>query len=249
MFTATGLITIRIFESILNYLSLIGEMFLSTSVLVRHGKQSFRLYCNELYLCGPKNFLIVTMISFLFGTVIIAISAPQFEMFGAQIYAANLIGIAMARDFAPLLTGICLLFLAAARFTDDISAVKKIDKLIYAQCLIRILAVASAAPILALFGLCASILGGALIGEQQFDIHIYQYWNQILSAVPFSDIFLGLFKASLFGIEIAFLGCFYGIRCQSGKRTLGKSIILAISMGILLITLTDSFIEIILNIF
>lgn len=249
IFRMTGIVTIRFFESIFSYLCLIGEMVLSVPLLFHYGKQSFRDYCNELYLCGPKNFGIVIIIAFLAGIVIVAISAAQFQVFNAQIYAANLIGIAEARDFAPFTAAICLLFLTAARFTDEISAFKNKDKQIYSQCVIKILAVASVAPLLSLFAFYSSMLGGAIIGKQQFDIHWGQYWNQIFAAVTLTDIFTGLFKASLFGVEMAFLGCFYGLLSLFEQKTVGKSIVLALSVGILVAILTDSFMEIVIAVF
>lgn len=249
MFRATGVATIRFFESIFDYLEVVGKMVLSTPLLFRNGKQSFRDYGKELYFCGPKNFLFINTIAFIFGAVIVAISATMFQKVGKPIYAVNIVGIAAARYIMPFFIAIFLLFLSAARFTDEIYSLKKIDKQVYSQCLVRIFAMASAAPLLTLFAFYSAILGGALIGEQQFGINFGQYWDQILSAVSFTDISLGLFKTFLFGIEIAFLGCFYGLVAQFGKKSLGRSIISTISIGLLLVILTNGSMEIVMSVF
>lgn len=247
MFKATGLFIFQIYQSFIQAFVLAGEMIAVVPLALRYPKKSLDIYFNELFLCAPKSILVIFVVAFSFGTVIAAISGPQFRLFGAEIYIANLIGVAVSRELAPIITAICLLFLVAARYTDETASLELLDKQTFVRCLIRMLATATAAPLLSLFALYFATLGGAIVSIKAFDLSWLQYWSQIFSVVPLMDVVIGLFKSMVFGVEVAFIGCFYGIICQFNQRGLGKSIIACISMGIIVVAFTDSLLEFVLH--
>ena len=55
--------------------------------------------------CGAQALPIVTLISFLVGMILAFVGAVQLEQFGAEIYVADLVGIAMAREMGAVMTG------------------------------------------------------------------------------------------------------------------------------------------------
>ena len=179
--------------------------------------------------------------------LIATIGGPQLKTFGAQIFVANLVVVGTMRDFSPLIIVIIFLFRNGTQYTDELSKVNKITKDVYASCNIRILALAIAAPLLCLFANYAAIGGGMLVGYLTLRIHTTRYWVQTLSAVTIVDVYIGLSKSIVFGIETALLSCFYGLVCQQKKMALGKAIVSTITIGISIALLSDTIIEMLIS--
>ena len=56
--------------------------------------------------CGAEALPIISLISFLMGAILAFIGAVQLEQFGAQVYVANLVGLAMALEMGAMMTAI-----------------------------------------------------------------------------------------------------------------------------------------------
>src|SRR5262249_46038448 len=80
-------------------LKFLGEAVQSLSRLII-GRARFRRsdLVDVIYECGAAALPIVTLISFLVGLILAFVGAVQLQQFGAQIYVADLVGIAMARE-------------------------------------------------------------------------------------------------------------------------------------------------------
>ncbi len=55
--------------------------------------------------CGPKTLPIVSLISLLVGLNLAFVGAVQLAMFGAEIYVAALVGVAMVRVMGAVMAG------------------------------------------------------------------------------------------------------------------------------------------------
>ncbi len=225
-FSFLGWLTIRFFKPVLTYREFAGQI------------------ANEVSRFGFKSIFIICIVSFLLGTVITSIAGGQFQTFGITLFTVNLLGISQARALAPLVTVICLIFLGAARFTNEVSDIDSQNTDLHQSCLNKILAMGIIAPMLSLFAFYAAAYGGAFIAVYQFRIHSAQFWQQFFHSVPFYFIVIGLFKAIVFGIEAATIGCFYGMLAHHAKKSLGSFIITTVSMGVVIVAITDSIIEI-----
>ena len=87
-------------------LGFIGETVLAGLRLMT-GKAYFRRVDLALFLqqCGAQALGIVTLISFLVGLILAFIGAVQLRKFGAQIYVADLVGLAVTREMGAMMTG------------------------------------------------------------------------------------------------------------------------------------------------
>ncbi|NMD10465.1 MAG: ABC transporter permease, partial [Acidobacteria bacterium] len=83
----------------------------------------------QFYVMGYKSFPIVALITFLVGVTISLTSAAQLRLFGADIYLADLIGLAMIKELVPLMTGIMLAGKVGASITAEISTMKVMDEI------------------------------------------------------------------------------------------------------------------------
>ncbi|MFA9434657.1 MAG: ABC transporter permease [Deltaproteobacteria bacterium] len=224
------------------------------------GKAKFRR--SDLWLtiqqCGVDALPIVTLISFLVGLILAFVGAVQLAMFGAQIFIANLVGIAMAREMAAIMTGIIMAGRTGAAFAAQIGTMQvneEVDALITMGVspmeflvLPRMIALIVMMPLLCLYANLVGILGGFVVGTGMFDISFTQYMEQTRLALNLTHFGLGIFKSAIFGVLVAIAGCLRGMECGRSASAVGDAATSAVVTSIVLIVVTDGLFAVITNI-
>ncbi|MDY0222467.1 MAG: MlaE family lipid ABC transporter permease subunit [Desulfobacterium sp.] len=197
---------------------------------------------------GVNALPIVALISFIVGLVMAFQSAMPMKMFGAEIYVANLIGIAMVRELGPLMTAIILAGRSGSAFAAEIGTMKineEIDALatmgidpVRFLMVPRILAAIFITPLLTIFANFVGIMGGSIV-LLSMGYPAVTYYSQVVSFVTWGDFMGGLIKCFVFGILIAASGCIRGIETKSGPGAVGTSTTSAVVTGITLIAVFD----------
>lgn len=217
--------TDRLFRSDLVF---IGKLVLSLGRALR-GKA--RVRASDLALLIQQNGFealpIVTLVTFLLGLILAFVGAIQLETFGATIYVADLVGVAMVRDMAALITGIIMAGRSGAAFAAQLGSMKvtqEIDALetmaISAMdflVLPRVIALILMMPLLTLYGDAMGIIGGGFVGVTILDLSPVAYLLQTSDAVTTAHVVGGVLKGTIYGMLIAVAGCLRGV--QSGKSS------------------------------
>ena len=68
------------------------------------------------------------------------------------------------------------------------------------------------------------------------------YIRRTFDYLDLEDIYIGLFKACIFGMIIAIIGCYQGFNTQGGAEGVGKATTRAVVMSSLLILIANYFI-------
>ena len=243
--------TLALSRSIRDTQAFVGEVSLSFLRFVQ-GKARFRASDLVLLLqeCGAQALPIVTLISILVGLILAFVGAVQLKQFGAQIYVADLVGIAMAREMGAIMTGIVMAGRTGAAFAarigtmevnEEIDAfrtfgISPMDFLV----LPRVLALSFMLPLLCIYADFVGIIGGAIIGVGMLDISPLEYFNETTKALDLTQFLLGLIKAVIFGILVAFSGCLRGMRCARSAAAVGEATTSAVVTSIVLIIVFDA---------
>ena len=195
--------------------------------------------------CGAQALPIVTLISFLVGVILAFVGAVQLKQFGAQIYVADLVGIAMMREMGAMMTGIIMAGRTGAAFAAQIGTMKvtqEVDALSTAGfspleflVLPRVIALVVMMPLLCLYSDFIGVIGGAVIGVGMLDLSWTTYFNETASAISLTDIFGGVFKSSVYGVLIALSGCLRGLQCGNSSSAVGDAATSAVVTGIVAI--------------
>jgi len=242
-----------------DFVEFLGEAVVSFGRLLA-GKARFRRsdFVVVIQECGVQALPIVSLISILVGLILAFVGAVQLEQFGAQIFVANLVGIATAREMGAMMTGIIMAGRTGAAFAaqlgtmqvnEEIDALKTLgfspmDFLV----LPRMMALILMMPLLTLYACLLGILGGMIVGVGMLDLSVTQYINQTQSALDLGDFAFGLVKSSVFGVLIAISGCLRGIQCGRSASAVGDAATSAVVMAIILIIVTDGLSAVISNI-
>ena len=241
-----------------NLVTFLGDLIQSAFSLIK-GTGRFRFVDLMTYIqdCGPSSLPIVSLISFLVGLILAFVGALQLSLFGAQMYLADLVGLGMTREMGALMVGIIMAGRTGASYAAQIGTMNvnsEIDALktmgfnpMEFLVMPRMLALILVMPLLCLYADFMGMLGGAAVAIGLFDISSTEYWTRTELAVQFKDVLVGLFKASIFGILIAYSGCIRGMQCGRSASAVGDAATSAVVTGIILIVISDSLITIIFN--
>ena len=254
-----GASTIAAGQASIDTLSFIGDAFLA---FLKFFVGQARFQRSDLMLtvqqCGVQGLPIVSLISVLVGLILAFIGAVQLMMFGAQIYVANLVGIAMVRVMGAVMVGVIMAGRTGAAFAAQIGTMQVNEEIDALQTLgispmeflvlPRMLALILMMPLLCVYADLMGILGGFIVGVGMLDISATQYINQTIMALNLYHFFIGLFQAFVFGILIALAGCLRGIQCGRNASAVGQATTSAVVTSIVAIVLATAIVTIIANI-
>jgi phospholipid/cholesterol/gamma-HCH transport system permease protein len=208
--------------------------------------------------CGPRALGIVSLISFLIGLILAFVGAVQLQQFGASIYVANLVAIAMTREIAGIMTAIVMAGRTGAAFAAQLGTMntnQEIDALstmgispMEFLVLPRMLALILMMPLLTIYADLVGILGGAVVGMGMLGLGSVEYFEQTRGAVSLASFFIGVSKSVVFGILVALVGCLRGMQSGRSAAAVGLAATSAVVTSIVLIIVIDGIFAVVLNV-
>jgi phospholipid/cholesterol/gamma-HCH transport system permease protein len=193
---------------------------------------------------------IVMVVNALVGAILAFVGAVQLVKFGAGIYVADLVSIAVTREMAAVITAVVISGRTAASFAAELATMQaneEIDALrvlgldpISYLVLPRVLALLLMMPLLYVYGCVASLLGGMAVGTTMLDINPQAYFDRALLASPLSYVALGISKTVVFGVLIAIGGCFAGMSASRDAAGVGRATTKAVVTGIVGVIALDA---------
>jgi phospholipid/cholesterol/gamma-HCH transport system permease protein len=199
--------------------------------------------------CGVQALPIVSLISFLIGLILAFVGNVQLSNFGANLFVADLVGIAMVREMGVVMTAIIMSGRTGAAFAAYIGSMKanqEIDALrtfgfepFDFLVLPRVLALVLMMPFLTIYANIVGILGGMLVGSF-VGIPPILYWTETLTSVDLINSSLGVLKSVFFGAAIAINGCMQGMAAEESSAAVGEATTRAVVASITAVIVLDS---------
>jgi phospholipid/cholesterol/gamma-HCH transport system permease protein len=224
------------------------------------GKARFRLSDLGLFLqeSGAQALPIVSLISLLVGLILAFVGIIQLKLFGAQIYVADLVGIAMVREMGAIMTGIVMAGRTGAAFAAQLGTMEvneEIDALktlgippMEFLVLPRMLSLTLMMPLLCLYANLMGILGGAVVAVGVYGVNPILYFNRTKEAVGLNDLGIGLFMSVVFGVLVALAGCLRGMQCGRSASAVGGAATSAVVTGIVAIIVATAIITVLCDV-
>ncbi len=245
-----GQITLTVWAGILSIADFTGQTMFAIGRLLtgraRFRGQDFWMIVQQ---CGAQALPIVTLISFLIGLILAFVGNVQLASFGASLYVADLVGIAMVREMGVVMTGIIMSGRTGAAFAAHLGSMKANEEIDALKTfgfdpfdflvLPRMLALVLMMPLLTIYANFVGILGGMLVGVA-VGIPPVLYWNQTLLAISLTTASLGVFKSFFFGAAIAMSGCLQGMNAGNSSAAVGQATTRAVVAAITAVIVIDS---------
>ncbi len=258
LLTRLGEAMVRQAEDLKYMISFLGSVCLAILYTCLNPRSLRR---DDTYMCMQKTGVdalpIVGLISFLMGLIMAFMSSVQLQQFGANIYVASLVSLAMTRELGPIMTAIIVAGRSGSAFAAEIGTMKiseEVDALFTmgfgpTRFLVvpKVIASVIVVPLLTLFSDLFAIIGGLIVGVFTLDLTANAYISQTIKTLALFDVLLGLFKGGVFALLIAWIGCFRGFQVRGGAASVGKATTSAVVSGIFLIILFNSIFSVILR--
>jgi len=251
---------VQILNALKNFLWFTGETVQSFTRFCR-GKAVYqkRDLWNLLWETSGRAFPIVFLISFLTGLIMAFVGAVQLMQFGANIYVANLVALAMFREMGAIMTGIIVAGRTGSAFAAQIGSMKANEELNALQTmgisafdfivLPRLMALSLMMPILSFLAAIVGVLGGLTVSTLFMDVSLTQYIHQTSISIGAGSFFAGLIKSVIFGAIVAMVGCYRGMMCGASAESVGKAATSAVVISITGIVIADAIFAVLFHLY
>jgi phospholipid/cholesterol/gamma-HCH transport system permease protein len=193
---------------------------------------------------------IVGLLSFLLGVVVAYQGGDQLKPYGANIYIADLIGLSMLREFAPLITAIIIAGRSGSAYaaqigtmavTEEIDAMRTLGiEPLEMLVLPKVVALLIALPLLTVFADLLGVIGGMFMARAQLGVGFGEFVDRFAKAVSATTCLVGVGKAPVFAAVIAVVGCFQGFRTHGGADSVGRQTTRSVVQSIFLVIVADA---------
>ncbi len=200
---------------------------------------------------------ITGLLCFLMGIVIAYQGATQLARYGANIFVADLVGLAMVRELSPMLTAIIVAGRSGSAYAAQIATMKvteEVDALrtlgippIELLVLPKILALTIALPLLTVYADTLGVAGGMLMARSELGVVFPDFLDRLQYALVASDFLVGIGKAPVFAAIIAVVGCFQGFQVAGDAESVGRRTTVSVVQSIFLVIVADAIFSIVFN--
>lgn len=175
---------------------------------------------------------IVCLLSMLIGLVVSLQTASLLRLFGADIMVADMIGIAMVRELAPLMTAIIMAGrsgasiaaeIATMSINEEIAGIRTmgLDPIKYVV-VPKFRAITLTMPGLVVFSTVCGILGGFIIGVFYMGLSPAAFLHELWNVIFLKDVLVTLFKTVIFAWIIVWIAAQQGFSAYGGSEAVGR---------------------------
>ncbi len=253
-----GMQTVDQFKGFIEYLNFVGKLtFEVFRMFGPQGKIRWNAIAGIIYRNGYQALPIITLLSFMIGVVITYQMGLQLKNYGANIYIVDLLGLAVLREFGPLMTAIMVAGRTGSAYTAELGIMKinqEIDALdtlgvTPGELLLlpRIFGLFIALPLLTMWADVFGVFGGMVMSNNMLNITWYDFIERFPSVIPLRALLIGLGKAPVFALIISSISCYQGMKVSGSADSVGVNTTRSVVMSIFFIIVADAIFSIILS--
>lgn len=233
-----------------------GEMLallLETVYYFKEAPRNLPSIFRQLSEIGIGTLPIASLMAIFIGMVLALQTGVELASFGTQEALGSIVALSMVKELGPVMTSLLVAGrvgssiaaeIGAMEVYEEIDALKTLDiNPVRYLAMPRLLAALVAVPALVVFTMIIGILGGGLISDinPKINVPFNVYYDHVVRALNYKEIFKGLLKATVFGGIVAQVGCYVGFKTSNGARGIGQSTTRAVVLSFLLIFVANYF--------
>jgi phospholipid/cholesterol/gamma-HCH transport system permease protein len=224
---------------------------------IRGNRISWRDLVYQIYFIGVKSQSVVLVTGAFTGMVLCAQTFFQFHKVKMDTATLAVVSVSMCSELGPVLTGLMVAGrvgaamaaeLGTMRVTEQIDALRTlathpIDYLVVP----RLFATLIALPLLTVESICLGIGAAYVLGTYLLQIDPAYSWAHMLKYTGTADALTGIFKAMIFALILAIIGCYKGMNCREGAEGVGRATTEAVVFSSITILISNFFLTLFLN--
>jgi phospholipid/cholesterol/gamma-HCH transport system permease protein len=187
----------------------------------------------QMYVTGIKSLGVITVVAMFTGMILALQTGLELRRFGQEVNIGTAVTVVMVREMGPFMTGLVIAAsvgsaiaaqLATMTVSEEIAAleVMSIDPIRFLV-MPRLAALLVMMPILTIYMNILGVLGGAIVGQTQLGVSLTAYFDNAIQYAENKDLYVGLFKALIFGIIITTVACQQGFQAKEGAMGVGQA--------------------------
>ena len=230
---------------------MLGQLVLDIGRLAANPRRGpWRDVSGHLYRMGATALPITALVGFLIGVVLAYLMSLQLRQFGAETFIVNILGISLVRELGPMLGAILVAGRSGSAITAQIGVMRVTEELDAMRVLgiphgfrlvmPRVLALALAMPLVALWTTLAALAGGVLAADITMGISPAYFVQALPAAVNPTNLWMAMLKSVVFGAGIALIGCHWGLRVKPNTQSLGEGTTASVVTAITMVIVVDA---------
>jgi len=236
------------------FLAETGRIALFSVMVLRRGfakPPDWRAVLEEMYNVGVRGLPVLIAVAAFIGTNVALQGYHAFKPLGGESLVGMFVSVAGIRELAPLIATAIIAAktgtemtttLAMMRITEQIDALEVMGVNPYWYLVTpRLVSTTLMLPVLTILanGICFGT--GFAVSVYQLHVDPGTFMDAALNYISMQDLYNGILKASVFGVIICILACYYGFHSARGPLGIGQAANKAIVMMVVICTLTNYF--------
>jgi len=205
----------------------------------------------QMSFIGVGTLPIALLMGFFVGMVVAVQTGVQLLQFNIEGIIGAIVGLSLAKELAPVLTGYLVAGRVGAAITAEIGTMtvsEEIDALrvmgvdpVFHLAMPRFIAGALMVPIIVIYVNLIGIIGGAIISVSYVGVDLKSFFDNLFDNLTFAELFKGLIKAMFFGATVSIIGCYKGFKTTGGAEGVGRYTTQSVVLSFILIIVFDYF--------
>ncbi len=197
------------------------------------GRRSRFETATQMYVTGIKSLAVITVVALFTGMILALQTGLELRRYGQEVYIGSAVAVSVIREMGPFMTGLIIAASVGSAIAAQIGTMTVSEEVAALEVMSinpnrflvmpRLVALAIMMPILTVYTNILAIFGGALVGSTQLGVSVRAYMDNATQFAENKDLYVGLFKAFLFGIIIATVACHEGFMTTEGAVGVGRA--------------------------
>jgi len=250
-FAEIGIKVEEVAKAIMYNLAFLGNVMIHLAkAIIRPGTIRWNALSAQIEHGGIRALTIIGLMSLTIGFVIVQQGAYQLSRFGAQSLVINMVAFMTLRELGSLMTAIMMAGRSGSAFTAEIGTMKQTEEIdalrttgldpIDVLVLPRLIAMIVVMPLLNFFSCTVAIIGAMLYLWLNMDVTPQAFLQQFHDVVVLNDFLVGMIKAPIFGLIIAVISCFEGMRVEGNTESLRIRTTMSVVRSIFMVIVLDA---------
>lgn len=194
---------------------------------------SRRAFARQLYIAGIRTLPVISIVGLFTGMILGLQVGLALMRFNQEMYLGSAVMLTLIREMGPFVTGICLSACVGSAMAAELGTMTVNDEVAALEIMsispVRYLAAPRMgallvmSPLLAFYACVLGVIGGGLVGYTQLNVSFQQYMTSAVTIATVKDLFVGLLKATVFGVVIGAVSCHEGFSTRLGAVGVGRA--------------------------
>ncbi|MBI3985523.1 MAG: ABC transporter permease [Lentisphaerae bacterium] len=196
-------------------------------------KRSRYEFFNQLFITGIKSLAVISVVAMFTGMILALQTGIELRKFGQEVNIGAAVMVSMLREMGPFMTGLILAASVGASIAAQLGTMTVSEEIAALEVMSinpvrflvmpRLAALMIMTPILTFYACMLGVFGGGIVGFTQLDVDFSAYLDNALRWAENKDLYVGLFKAWVYGIVIATVACHQGFSTLEGAVGVGRA--------------------------